>query len=183
MASKLTRQVYRRHGTDFPQTLKLIDEEISLSEPTDVLIRVHAISLNFRDANILNGTNPWPVAPSGIPCSDASGVVIAVGRSVTRFSVGDRVCPIFDQKSITGLEQSREWLGGEVDGVLATHVLFSEEKIVKFPKHLSWAEAACLPCAGLTAWNALAYDGSLMPGKTVLIQGQFTLQKTSLLMC
>lgn len=58
---------------------------------------------------------------------------------------------IFDHNSVTGLEQTIEWLGGEVDGVLATHVVFSEEKLVKFPEHLSWAEAACLPCAGLTA--------------------------------
>jgi NADPH:quinone reductase-like Zn-dependent oxidoreductase len=81
------------------------------------------------------------------------------------------VSPILDQNPITGLEQAREWLGGEIGGVLATHVIFSEETLVKFPDHLNWAEAACLPCAGLTAWNALAYDGSLTAGKTVLIQG------------
>ncbi|RFU24962.1 hypothetical protein B7463_g11380, partial [Scytalidium lignicola] len=171
MTTKILRQCYRRYGDEAPQTLELVEEEIELKESTDVLIEVKAVALNYRDANILNGTNPWAVSPSGTPCSDASGIIIAVGRSVTRFAIGDKVCPIFDQQSITGLEQSREWLGGEVDGVLATHVIFPEEKVVKFPDHLSWAEAACLPCAGLTAWNALAYDGSLTAGKTVLIQG------------
>lgn len=92
---------------------------------------------------------------------------------MTRFAVGDKVYPIFDRNSVTGLKQSREWLGGEVDGVLATHVVFPKEKIIKFPTHLSWSEAACLPCAGLTALNTLAYEGSLVAGKTVLIQGQF----------
>jgi threonine dehydrogenase-like Zn-dependent dehydrogenase len=65
------------------------------------------------------------------------------------------------------------WLGGEVDGVLANYVVFSEERVVRVPAHLSWAEATCLPCAGLTAWNALAYGGSLVAGSTVLIQGNF----------
>ena len=174
MVTKVNRQCYRRHGKSSPQTLTLCEEEIELEEPIDIIIKIHAIALNYRDANILNRTNPWAVAPNGIPCSDAAGEVVAIGRSVTRFAIGDKVCPIFDQNSITGREQSRKWLGGEVDGVLATHVVFPEEKIVKFPGHLSWAEAACLPCAGLTAWNALAYAGSLTAGKTVLMQGQLS---------
>lgn len=173
MTTKTTRQYYRRHGDNSPQTLQMGEEEVSLKEPTDVLIKVYAVSLNYRDANMLNGTNPWPVSPFGIPCSDASGVVIGIGSSVTRFSIGDKVCPVVDQKSLTGLEQTHEWLGGEVDGVLASHVVFHEDRVVKFPNHLSWEEAACLPCAGLTAWTALAYDGSLATGKTVLIQGQY----------
>lgn len=168
MAGKVIRQTYRRYGCS-RQTLKLFREEIELKESTEVLIHVLAVSLNHRDANILNGTNPWPVWSSGIPCSDAAGAVIAIGLSVTAFKLGDRVCPIFDQDSITGQEQT--WLGGEIDGVLATHLLFAEGKLVIFPQHLSWAEAACLPCAGLTAWNALAYDGNLTAWRTVLIQG------------
>jgi NADPH:quinone reductase-like Zn-dependent oxidoreductase len=170
MASKIRRQCIRRdHLT---HSLKVIEEEIESADDKDILIQIQAVALNYRDANILNGTNPWPIAPSGIPCSDAAGVIIATGRGVTRFVVGQRVCPIFDQNSITGLEQSRAWLGGEVDGVLATHVIFPEDKVVEVPKHLTWAEAACLPCAGLTAWNALAYEGSLTAGKSILIQGR-----------
>lgn len=172
MSTKVTRQCFRRSGHQGLQTLKEITEEIELRDEKDVLIRNYAVALNFRDVNILKGTNPWPVSSAGIPCSDAAGVIIAIGRRVTRFAIGQRVCPIFDQVSITGLEQSREWLGGEVDGVLATHIIFPEDNIVEIPAHLSWAEAACLPCAGLTAWNALAYEGSLTAGKTVLIQGK-----------
>jgi len=104
MVEKAIRQCYRRHGSHSPQTLKLLEEEIEINDPGEVLIRIHAVSLNYRDANILNGTNPWTVSPSGIPCSDASGEIIAIGHSVTRFAVGDRVCPIFDQNSITGQE-------------------------------------------------------------------------------
>lgn len=169
-----TRQFYRRSGP-YPQTLQLFDEQIVLKEPTDILIRIHAITLNYRDANMIHGTNPWPVSSNGIPCSDAAGEIIAIGSHVTRFSIGDKVSPILDQKSITGKEQDRLWLGGEVDGVLASHVVFPQENVVKIPEHLSWAEAATLPCAGLTAWSTLAYHGNLVGGKSVLIQGAFAL--------
>jgi NADPH:quinone reductase-like Zn-dependent oxidoreductase len=97
---------------------------------------------------------------------------------VTRFVVGDRVSPIFDQKSLDGTEQEREWLGGEVDGVLVTRVVFDEEKLVRIPEHLSWVEAATLPCAGLTAWNALNFGGSLEAGKVVLVQGKSGLEQS-----
>ncbi|KAE8446475.1 hypothetical protein EG329_011938 [Mollisiaceae sp. DMI_Dod_QoI] len=170
MAHITSRTVYRRNTSKI-NALDVLNEPRNPLKATEILIRVRAISLNYRDVNILNGTNPWPVSADGIPCSDAAGEVIAVGAEVSRFKIGDRVSPIFDQKSITGLEQSREWLGGEVDGVLSDYVVFSEEKAVLVPGHLSWAEAACLPCAGLTAWNGLAVGGELASGKTVLIQG------------
>ncbi|KUJ08220.1 zinc-binding oxidoreductase [Mollisia scopiformis] len=165
-----TRTVYRRNASK-PNTLELLSEPLKPLKATEILIRVHTVSLNYRDINILRGTNPWPTSDNGVPCSDAAGEVTAIGAEVTRFKVGDRVSPILDQKSITGQEQSREWLGGEVDGILADHVIFPEEKVVLIPGHLSWAEAACLPCAGLTAWSALAVGGELVAGKTVLIQG------------
>ena len=178
MSSAITRKVFRRKAID-PEAPKagyrlvLEQDTVGLNEPTDVLIEVKAVSLNYRDANMLNGTNPWPVAANGIPCSDAAGVVVAVGAKVTSFTIGDRVSPIMDQHAIYGHEQIRAWLGGEIDGVLATHCVFPEGKLVKIPAHLSWAEAACLPCAGLTAWNVLTGNDSngLLIGKTVLIQG------------
>jgi NADPH:quinone reductase-like Zn-dependent oxidoreductase len=171
-----TRQVYRRSprstdGSSTRQSLILRDEPIPDLSPTSLLIHVRAISLNYRDANILHGTNPWDVAPHGIPCSDCAGLVIAIGTKVTRFNVGDRVTPIFDQKSITGYEQEREWLGGEVDGILATHVVFDEEKVVRIPDGLSWAEASLLPCAGVTSWSGLGLGRESMAGKTVLLMG------------
>jgi NADPH:quinone reductase-like Zn-dependent oxidoreductase len=161
------RESYRRRDGH----LSLPEEAIAISKPNDVLLEIQAVALNFRDTNILHGTNPWAVKPDGIPCSDAAAVVVGVGSDVKLFKPGDRVSPIFDQHSITGHEQSREWLGGEVDGILATHCIFPEDKLVKLPTHLSSAEAAYLPCAGLTAWSALTVNDSLQPGISVLIQG------------
>ncbi|KAF2806844.1 NAD(P)-binding protein [Mytilinidion resinicola] len=169
------RQVYRRDASA-PNTLTLTTEPLpglgaTELPPHSLLIRLHAIALNYRDINILRGTNPWATLATGIPCSDAAGTVIAAGSGVTRFSVGDRVSPILDQASVTGREQSREWLGGEVDGVLATHVVFDEEKVVRIPEGLTFAEASVLPCAGVTAWSALAVGGEVGSGKVVLVQG------------
>lgn len=174
----ITRQVYRRtsqlaDNSSSAQALTLHNETITLRTSTEVLIEVHAVSLNYRDANILHGTNPWPVAANGIPCSDCAGSVIAIGTGVIKFELGDRVCPIFDQKSVTGYEQEREWLGGEVDGVLASHVVFDEQKLVKIPQGLSWEEACLLPCAGVTAWSALGIGRESIADKTVLLMGMF----------
>jgi NADPH:quinone reductase-like Zn-dependent oxidoreductase len=167
---------YRRNiqGSAFTTRLTKYTTSIPpLSGPQSVLIRVQAVSLNYRDANILNGTNPWPTLPNGIPCSDAAGCVLAVGSDVVDFVVGDRVMPIFDQKNLVGLEQERAWLGGEIDGVLATHLVFDEQKLVKIPECLSYDEAACLPCAGVTAWSAIAVGGSVNSKMSLLVQGKW----------
>ncbi len=170
----ITRQCYRRNtsGHSIAERPELHTEPLEANPlpPTLVLIRVCAVALNYRDANILNGTNPWPVNPDGIPCSDAAGDALAVEDMVTRFRMRDRVAPILDQKSITKTEQEREWLGGEVDGVLESHVGFDQEKVVKIPEHFSYAEAACLPNAGVTAWTGLMAGGGLVPGMTVVVQ-------------
>ena len=104
MEARITCQCYRRHGSSSPQTLKLFEDEVEPKELTDILTRVYAVALNYRDANILTGTNPRSVSPNGIPCS--AGTVIAIGCSVTWLAIGDKVYPIFDQNSVTGLEQS-----------------------------------------------------------------------------
>lgn len=171
-----TYRFYRRNtsGSTFSERLVFHEDKLpsSLPLPSSVLIRVYAVSLNYRDSNILNGTNPWPTRADGIPCSDAAGEVFAIGSAVDRVAVGDRVAIQMDQKAITGREQEREWLGGEVDGVLATHVIFDEKTVVKIPEGLSYAEASCLPNAGLTAFSALSRNGSLIPGMSVLISGK-----------
>ncbi len=167
-----TRKLYRRSSTPGLQTLIPSTEAIPPLSPTSLLIAVHAVSLNYRDANMLHNTNPWAIAPNGIPCADAAGTVISTGAAVTRFQVGDRVCSIVDQKSITGKEQEREWLGGEVDGVLASHVVFDQERVVGIPDGLGWKVASLLPVAGVTAWSSLAVGGGLRAGLTVLIQGE-----------
>lgn len=167
----VVRKVYRRQGDTYPQELVISEEKLEIRRSTDVLIKIHVVSLNYRDINILRGTNPWPVKKEGIPASDAAGEIVKVGPEVTTLQVGDRVTPIFDQQNLTGDEQGREWLGGEVDGVLATHCVFPEAKVVKIPSNLSFTEACILPCAGLTAWSALTPPGFQLAGKTVLVQG------------
>lgn len=149
--------------------LELVREALPTTlDPTSVLIKVHAVSLNFRDANIAHGNNPWPVLPKGILGNDASGEVIATGDKVKSLKVGDRVAPIADTELITGREQGRSWLAADEDGVMADQIVFDETRLVTLPAHLDWVAAATIPCAGATAWSAIKGAG---PGKTVLIQG------------
>lgn len=140
----------------------------------EVLIRIHAVSLNFRDLMITLGKyNPRMHLPR-IPCSDGAGEVIAVGEGVTRVKPGDRVAGIFMQNWIDGPPDAakiRGALGGDIDGMLAEQVVLHEDGVIVIPDHLSYEEAATLPCAGVTAWNALVHAGRVKAGDTVLIQG------------
>ena len=144
----------------------------------EVLVRIHAVSLNYRDLLMVEGAyNPRLSLPR-IPCSDAAGEVIAVGESVTAVAVGDRVCTLFMQGWLDGpasAQNTNRALGGEIDGVLADHILLPAEGVIPFPGHLTYAEAATLPCAALTAWNAIHHAGDpISParqGDTILIQG------------
>ncbi len=142
-----------------------------------VLIRVHAVSLNYRDLLIVRGVFPFSrtQASSLILASDGVGTITAVGDGVTRFQVGDRVSPIFAQSWLVGRNPPESFfasqLGGPLDGMLADFVVFDQERVVAVPDHLSDAEAATLPCAGVTAWNALVGAGNLVAGETVLVQG------------
>ena len=142
--------------------------------PGQVLIRVRAVSLNYRDLLTVEGKyNPKQKLPL-VPCSDGAGEIVAVGEGVTRVKSGDRVCGIFAQRWIAGKpnrEKLRSTLGGPLDGMLAEQVVLPEEGVVVVPPHLTWEEAATLPCAGLTAWSALVTHGRLTAGDTVLLQG------------
>lgn len=167
-----TRRAFRRTDDFTPGTAKvqLITEDLPASlPPTSVLIKVHTVSINYRDANISNGGNPWPVTPHGIPCNDAAGKVIAVGSGVIDLKVGERVAPNTDTENLTGREHTRSWLAADEDGVLADYLIFDERKVSRLPTHLSWAEACLIPCAGVTAWSAL--KGTKF-GESVLIQGK-----------
>lgn len=137
--------------------------------PTGVLIKVHAVALNYRDANIANGGNPWPVTPNGVLGNDAAGEVVDVGDKVKSVAIGDRVAPITDTENISGREPTRSWLAADEDGVLADYIVFDEHKICKLPAYLDWTTASIIPCAGVTAWSALKDVGV---GKTALIQGK-----------
>lgn len=165
------RRAFRRTDDYTPGTpkLKLVTEPLPQPlDPTSVLIKVHAVSLNYRDANIANGGNPWPVIPNGILCNDAAGEVIAVGDKVTDFNVGDRAAPVIDTQYVTGRETGRSWLAADEDGVLADHIVFDERVLCKLPAYLDWTSAATIPCAGVTAWAAVR---GLTIGQTILIQG------------
>ena len=141
--------------------------------PGEVLVRVRAVSLNYRDLLMVKGQyNPRLRFPR-IPCSDGAGQVEAVGDGVTAWKPGDRVAAIFMQNWLDGPPssvKSRGALGGDVDGMLADHVIVKQSGLVGIPEYLRFEEAATLPCAGVTAWNALI-AGNLRPGDTVLIQG------------
>jgi NADPH:quinone reductase-like Zn-dependent oxidoreductase len=141
--------------------------------PHEVLVRVHAISFNYRDLLMVKGLYNPKLALPRIPCSDGAGQVAAVGEAVTLWQPGDRVAGIFMQNWQDGPPtpvKTRGALGGDIDGMLAEYVVLNESGLVRLPEHLSFEEGATLPCAAVTAWNALA-AGHLKPGSTVLIQG------------
>ena len=156
-------------------------DELKLAERPDpkagfgqVVVKVRAVSLNFRDLMVVKGQyNPKLKAPM-VPCSDAAGEVIATGEGVTRVKTGDRVCGVFMQGWLAGQVSeaaARTAMGGAVDGVLAESVVLSQEGVVPIPEHLSFEEAATLPCAALTAWHALVARGRIQAGDTVLTLG------------
>jgi NADPH:quinone reductase-like Zn-dependent oxidoreductase len=141
--------------------------------PSDVLVRLRAAALNYRDHAILTGNYRYGVDRAIIPCSDGAGEVVAVGPSVTRFKPGDRVIPTFFQIWIDGAPpKNRAALGAPLDGTLAEFISLHEDGFVAMPPSLSFEEAATLPCAGATAWNALTAAGTrVKPGDTVLCLG------------
>jgi NADPH:quinone reductase-like Zn-dependent oxidoreductase len=139
-----------------------------------VLIRVHATSLNYRDLLMVRGHYDPKLKMPRIPLSDGAGEVVAVGAGVTRFKPGDRVVGLFLQNWHDGgpsQAKSRGGLGGDIDGMLADYVALPERGVAHFPAHLSYEEAATLPCAALTAWNALFHVADTKPGDAIVIQG------------
>lgn len=140
----------------------------------EVLVRMHAASLNFRDYLVATGRyNPKLPLPR-VLLSDGAGEVVAVGEGVSRFQPGDRVAASFHQTWIDGEYEEahgKSSLGGAIDGVLADFVVFHESGLVAVPAHLSYQEAATLPCAAVTAWNALVSQGRLKAGDSVLVLG------------
>ncbi len=156
--------------------LTLVERETPEPKANEVLVRFHAVSLNYRDVMVVSGTyNPRMKLPA-VPFSDGAGEVAAVGADVTKWKDGDRVMPIFAQRWLDG-ETSEEkrrtslGAGAQWDGVLREYGTFDEQGLVKIPEHLSFEEAATLPCAALTAWHALAVSGELKAGETVLTLG------------
>jgi len=152
------------------------DREKPQAGSGDVVVRLRSASLNYRDFMVVTGTyNPRMKVPA-IPVSDGAGEIVEVGSNVAKWKVGDRVMPIFAQHWFDG-ETSEEkrrtslGAGSQWDGVLREYAAFHEESLVKIPESLSFEEASTLPCAGVTAWNALSVSGNVKAGETVLTLG------------
>ncbi|KAB8236929.1 zinc-dependent alcohol dehydrogenase family protein [Aspergillus alliaceus] len=140
----------------------------------EILVRIKAVSLNWRDGIIAEGTYPFPGPDALAPGSDGAGYVEEVGECVSEWKAGDRVLANFTQEHIAGrltpltlLTQ----LGGESQGLLGEYFIFPRTGVARIPDYLSYEEASCLPCAALTAWNALYGLTPIRPGQTVLLQG------------
>lgn len=143
--------------------------------PGQVLIRVYAVSLNYRDLMIALGHYGGPPPSAGlIPLSDGAGKIVAVGEGVSRVKAGDRVAGIFFQTWLDGgisAAYHASALGGAVHGMLAEYVVLPEDGVVRLPDWMTYEEGASVPCAGVTAWNGLVEQGHLTAGETVLLLG------------
>lgn len=154
--------------------LRLHDEPDQQPQRGELKIRVHAVSLNYRDIAMVGGKYPRPVKKGLIPTSDGAGEVIAVGDGVESFKIGDRVIGSFHPRWYAGPVHAtiaQESYGDQKDGWLTQTKIVSQEAVVGFPKSLSYEEAATLPCAGLTAWTALGGPTLIRAGHSVLVQG------------
>ncbi|MBI5260747.1 MAG: NAD(P)-dependent alcohol dehydrogenase [Bradyrhizobium sp.] len=165
---------YELRGPNGIDGLTLVDKPVPTPGSGEVLVRLKAATLNYRDLLTIKGgygsRQKFPL----IPVSDGAGVVESVGPDVSAFSPGDRVIGSFFEDWISGEPteaKMRTALGGGVDGVLTQYRVFRARSLVRTPEHLSDIEAAALPCAGLTAWNAVVKLGNLKPGQTILTQG------------
>jgi NADPH:quinone reductase-like Zn-dependent oxidoreductase len=172
LASDQVRR-YEIQGTDKGNRLTLRTVPRPAPAARDVLVRIRAASLNHRDLYVLNGSRGRDSAGL-VPLSDGAGEVIAIGPQVTRFKVGDRVATTFFEKwfagppTPAGISTAR---GGDTPGVLSEVIAMHEDGFVRIPDHLSFEEASTLPCAGVTAWNALFKHGGLQAGQFVLLEG------------
>jgi NADPH:quinone reductase-like Zn-dependent oxidoreductase len=175
MAGKeMTLKCYELQGPSGIEGLALLDKPVPRPGAGEVLVRLKAVTLNYRDLIIVRGgygsRQKFPL----VPVSDGAGVVESTGPDVEAFAPGDRVIGSFFEGWISGEPSEakmRSSLGGGVDGVLTEYRVFPARSLVRTPEHLSDVEAAALPCAGVTAWSAVVKLGGVKPGQTVLTQG------------
>lgn len=165
---------YEVHPSNPSAPLQLANFEPAPLGDTQVAVAIKAVSLNYRDILVTQNTYFGPIPDGRVPCSDGAGGVVAVGKAVKGLKPGDRVATLFfpdwqsggpDGASTSGA------LGAEGDGAFTERFISEERGLIKLPDSLSYAEAASLPCAAVTAWNSLFVVGDLKPGQTVLLQG------------
>ncbi|KAM0263736.1 hypothetical protein ACHAQJ_001051 [Trichoderma viride] len=174
MAIPDTYKSYRRTTGDLPLTVAQSSETTPKNlGANNVLVKIHSVSLNYRDVAMLIGAYPATVVEKGIPASDTAAEVVAVGSAVHKFKVGDRVSPNFFVNCLTGEEEEMpKGLGGDVEGVLSEYAVFAEDLLVRLPEYLSWDEGSTIACAGVTAWSSLQGLKNLSPERSyVLLEG------------
>ncbi len=155
-------------------SLNLVERPTPKPGHGEVLIRVRATSLNYRDLALVRGGMAVMMKLPLVPLSDGAGEIVETGPGVTRFKSGDRVAGIFTQCWLAGPPIQNMYttsLGGGVDGMLAEYVVLAEDGVVHIPDFMTYEEASTLPCAAVTSWNALVTEGKLQSGNSVLVMG------------
>jgi NADPH:quinone reductase-like Zn-dependent oxidoreductase len=162
-----------QQGSTSLDGLRLVERPQPKAGPGQILVRMRAASLNYRDQLIVaGGYFGGAVTRNTVPLSDGAGEVVAVGAGVARFAVGDRVSGTFFQGWVDGPPPGRlVALGAPADGVLAEYVVFDQNDAVRIPENLTFEEGATLTCAGVTAWHAVVRSCRVKPGDSVLVQG------------
>ncbi|KAH9941008.1 NAD(P)-binding protein [Amylocystis lapponica] len=174
MAIPTTTREYRLPKADGFKSLVIQNASVRPPKSSEVLLKVHAVSLQYRDLMVAKNQYPLGQKENPVVCSDMAGEIVALGDDVKGWSIGDRVSPNFALDHLYGPATHalmRSALGAATDGVLTEYKLVPAHSLVRAPAHLSYEEAATLPCAALTAYNALFGPVPLKGGDTVLVQG------------
>ncbi len=156
------------------ENLSITERKMPVAQANEVVVKFHAASLNYRDLLMVNGLYDPNLNTPLVPFSDGAGEVVEVGPEVTKWNIGDRVMPAFMQGWIDGdvdYRKAKTALGGDLDGCLREFGAFQESGLVRIPGQLTYEEAATLPCAAVTAWNALKVSGQISAGDRVLLLG------------
>jgi NADPH:quinone reductase-like Zn-dependent oxidoreductase len=167
-------RVWEIVSADGVDALNLAERPVPEPGPGQVVVRVRASSINYRDLTTIEDPTSRNLPFPTVPNSDAAGEIAAIGSGVTKFGVGDSVMSCFFEDWSAGPISKNAMdsaLGGARQGVLAEHIVLDAGGVIAMPKHLTFTEAATLPCAGLTAWHALTRPAQIRPGETVLLQG------------
>ncbi|KDQ55973.1 hypothetical protein JAAARDRAFT_133127 [Jaapia argillacea MUCL 33604] len=174
MSLPSTTREYRLPKADGFHNLVIEQAELRSVKSTEVLVKVHAVSLQYRDLMVAFGKYGLGSKENPVPCSDMAGEILALGQDVKGWKKGDRVCSNFATDHIFGDATPATiatGLGAPIDGVLTEYIILPAHALVSIPEHLSYQEASTLPCAAVTAYNALTGAFPLRGGETVLIQG------------